>query len=37
MALPDGPNFCVALDVDDDRERQGWVVWEEEGHLKETH
>jgi len=26
-----GPDFFVALDVDGDRERQGWVVWEEEG------
>ncbi len=26
-----GPDFFVALDVAGDRERQGWVVWEEEG------
>ena len=26
-----GPDFFVALDVESDRERQGWVVWEEEG------
>lgn len=26
-----GPDFFVALDVDGSRERQGWVVWEEEG------
>jgi Uma2 family endonuclease len=26
-----GPDFFVALDVDGDRQRQGWVVWEEEG------
>jgi len=26
-----GPDFFVTLDVDGDRERQGWVVWEEEG------
>jgi Uma2 family endonuclease len=26
-----GPNFFVALDVDGSRERQGWVVWEENG------
>lgn len=26
-----GPDFFVALDVDGNRERQGWVVWEEEG------
>lgn len=26
-----GPDFFVVLDVDGDRERQGWVVWEEEG------
>lgn len=26
-----GPDFFVALDVDGTRERQGWVVWEEEG------
>ena len=26
-----GPDFFVALDVEGDRERQGWVVWEEDG------
>jgi Uma2 family endonuclease len=26
-----GPDFFVVLDVDAERERQGWVVWEEEG------
>ncbi|MEN9221957.1 MAG: Uma2 family endonuclease [Thermostichus sp. BF3_bins_97] len=26
-----GPDFFVALDVDGSKERQGWVVWEEEG------
>ncbi|WP_017306114.1 Uma2 family endonuclease [Spirulina subsalsa] len=26
-----GPDFFVALDVDGTRERQGWVVWDEEG------
>lgn len=26
-----GPDFFVALDVDSNRERQGWVVWEEDG------
>ncbi len=26
-----GPDFFVALGVEGDRERQGWVVWEEEG------
>jgi Uma2 family endonuclease len=26
-----GPDFFVVLDVDGDRERQGWVVWEEDG------
>jgi Uma2 family endonuclease len=26
-----GPDFFVVLDVDGHRERQGWVVWEEEG------
>ena len=26
-----GSDFFVALDVDGTRERQGWVVWEEEG------
>jgi Uma2 family endonuclease len=26
-----GPDFFVALDVDGTKERQGWVVWEEDG------
>jgi Uma2 family endonuclease len=26
-----GPDFFVALEVDGDRDRQGWVVWEENG------
>ena len=26
-----GPDFFVALDVDGNRERQGWVIWEEDG------
>jgi len=26
-----GPDFFVALDVDGDRERQGWVTWQEGG------
>lgn len=26
-----GPDFFVALNVDGTKERQGWVVWEEEG------
>ncbi|MBW4635529.1 MAG: Uma2 family endonuclease [Iphinoe sp. HA4291-MV1] len=26
-----GPDFFVVLDVDGSRDRQGWVVWEEEG------
>lgn len=26
-----GPDFFVVLDVDGTRERQGWVVWEEDG------
>ncbi|MDV2996904.1 MAG: hypothetical protein N4J56_006609 [Chroococcidiopsis sp. SAG 2025] len=26
-----GPDFFVALDVDGSHERQGWVVWEEDG------
>jgi Uma2 family endonuclease len=26
-----GPDFFVVLDVDGERERLGWVVWEEEG------
>jgi len=31
-----GPDFFVALDVDGDRERQGWVVWEENGHYPDV-
>lgn len=26
-----GPDFFVALNVDGDRDRQGWVTWEEQG------
>ncbi len=26
-----GPDFFVALNVDGEKERQGWVVWEEDG------
>ena len=26
-----GPDFFVVLDVDHNRDRQGWVVWEEDG------
>ena len=26
-----GPDFFVVLDVDGTRERQGWVIWEEDG------
>lgn len=26
-----GPDFFVTLDIDGSRERQGWVVWEEDG------
>jgi Uma2 family endonuclease len=26
-----GPDFFVVLDIDGSRERQGWVVWEEDG------
>jgi len=26
-----GPDFFVVLDVDGNKERQGWVIWEEEG------
>ena len=26
-----GPDFFVVIDVDGSRERQGWVVWEEDG------
>jgi Uma2 family endonuclease len=31
-----GPDFFVVLDVDAQRERQGWVVWEEEGRYPDT-
>lgn len=31
-----GPDFFVALDVVGDRERQGWVVWEEQGHYPDV-
>jgi Uma2 family endonuclease len=31
-----GPDFFVVLDVDGDRERLGWVVWEEEGRYPDT-
>ena len=31
-----GPDFFVALDVDSSRERQGWVVWEEDGHYPDV-
>ena len=31
-----GPEFFVALGVDGARERQGWVVWEEEGHYPDV-
>jgi Uma2 family endonuclease len=31
-----GPDFFVALDVEGDRERQGWVVWEENGHYPDV-
>ncbi|MBP0018213.1 MAG: Uma2 family endonuclease [Cyanobacteria bacterium SBLK] len=26
-----GPDFFVVLDVDRTRERQGWVIWDEQG------
>lgn len=26
-----GPDFFAVLDVDGSRDRQGWVIWEEEG------
>lgn len=31
-----GPDFFVALNVDRNRERQGWVVWEEDGHYPDV-
>lgn len=31
-----GPDFFVALDVEDNRERQGWVTWEEEGRFPDV-
>lgn len=31
-----GPDFFVALGVDSNRERQGWVVWEEDGHYPDV-
>ncbi len=31
-----GSDFFVALDVEGDRERQGWVVWKEEGRYPEA-
>jgi Uma2 family endonuclease len=31
-----GPDFFVALNVDGDRQRLGWVVWEEEGCYPDT-
>jgi len=31
-----GPDFSVALDVAGDLERQGWVVWEEEGRYSDV-
>ena len=31
-----GPDFFAALGVDGSRERQGWVVWEEEGHYPDV-
>ncbi len=31
-----GPDFFVALGVEKDRERQGWVVWEENGHYPDV-
>ncbi len=31
-----GPDFFVALGVDKQRERQGWVVWEEGGHYPDV-
>ena len=31
-----GPDFFAVLGVDGQRERQGWVVWEEEGHYPDV-
>jgi hypothetical protein len=31
-----GPDFFVVLDVDGQRDRLGWVVWEEEGRYPDT-
>jgi Uma2 family endonuclease len=31
-----GPDFFVALEVDSNRERLGWVVWEENGHYPDV-
>lgn len=31
-----GPDFFVALGVDGRRDRQGWVLWEEEGHYPDV-
>ena len=31
-----GPDFFVALDVDGQRDRLGWVVWEEDGRYPDT-
>jgi Uma2 family endonuclease len=31
-----GPDFFVALEVDGSRERQGWVVWDEDGHYPDV-
>jgi Uma2 family endonuclease len=31
-----GPDFFVVLEVDGTRDRQGWVVWEEEGHYPDV-
>jgi Uma2 family endonuclease len=31
-----GPDFFVVLDVDGEKERQGWVVWEEGGRYPDT-
>jgi Uma2 family endonuclease len=31
-----GPDFFAALDVDGDRERKAWIVWEEGGHYPDV-
>ncbi len=31
-----GPDFFVALEVEGNRERQGWVVWQEQGHYPDV-